>query len=105
MTIASVLDGKGEVNCFVGVCRDISEKLLRDQRLLQLQKFEIVSKMAGGFAHDLENFKKRLKALELKVANDGIILSDAQVAAPEKKKHDDEACGGDCKLNCVSAYH
>jgi len=43
--------------------------------------------------NDLENFKKRLKALEAKVAQDGIILSDAQVAALEKKKHDDEACG------------
>jgi len=43
--------------------------------------------------HNLENFKKRLKALEKKVANDGIILNDAQVAALEKKKHDDEACG------------
>lgn len=43
--------------------------------------------------HDLENFKKRLKALEDKVATDGIILTDAQVAALEKKKNDDEACG------------
>ncbi len=43
--------------------------------------------------HNLENFKKRLKALEEKVANEGIILNDAQVAALEKKKHDDEACG------------
>ncbi len=43
--------------------------------------------------HNLENFKKRLKALEEIVAKDGIILSDAQVAALEKKKHDDEACG------------
>ncbi|MCG8609253.1 MAG: IS481 family transposase [Pseudomonadales bacterium] len=43
--------------------------------------------------HDLENFKKRLKALETKVAEDGIILNDAQIAAIEKKKHDDEACG------------
>ena len=43
--------------------------------------------------HNLENFKKRLKALEEKVANEGIILSDAQIAALEKKKHDDEACG------------
>lgn len=43
--------------------------------------------------HNLENFKKRLKALEEKVASDGIILTDSQVAALEKKKHDDEACG------------
>jgi len=43
--------------------------------------------------HNLENFKKRLKALEAKVANDGIILSDAQVAALEKEKYDDEVCG------------
>jgi len=43
--------------------------------------------------HNLENFKKRLKALEDKVASDGIILSDSQVSALEKKKHDDEACG------------
>lgn len=43
--------------------------------------------------HNLENFKKRLKALETKVANEGIILNDQQIAALEKKKHDDEACG------------
>lgn len=43
--------------------------------------------------HNLENFKKRLKALEEKVANEGIILTDEQIAALEKKKLDDEACG------------
>lgn len=43
--------------------------------------------------HRLENFKKRLKALEDKVANEGIILDGQQIAALEKKKHDDEASG------------
>lgn len=43
--------------------------------------------------HQLANFKSRLKALEARVAADGIILTEAQVAALEKKKHDDEACG------------
>lgn len=43
--------------------------------------------------HNLENVKKRLAALEEKIANEGIILNDAQVAALEKKKNDDEACG------------
>lgn len=43
--------------------------------------------------HDLESFKKRLKALEAKVANDGIILSDNQLAALEKAKNKREAVG------------
>jgi len=43
--------------------------------------------------HQLACFKDRLKALEAKVASEGIILTEAQVAALEKKKHDDVACG------------
>lgn len=43
--------------------------------------------------HNLENFKKRLKALEEKVARDGIELTDCQIAALERKASDDEACG------------
>lgn len=43
--------------------------------------------------HNLENFKKRLKALEEKVARDDVELTDSQIAALERKASDDEACG------------
>ena len=45
------------------------------------------------FRHNLENFKKRLKALEAKVAQDGTELNDQQIAALERKHEDDVACG------------
>jgi transposase InsO family protein len=43
--------------------------------------------------HKLENFKGRLSALEDKVANEGIELTHAQIAALERKHEDDVACG------------
>jgi transposase InsO family protein len=43
--------------------------------------------------HGLEVFQKRLKSLEVKSAEAGIIFTEAQIVALERKKFDDEACG------------
>ena len=43
--------------------------------------------------HNLACFKDRLRALSAKVAEQGLILTESQVAAMERKQHDDEACG------------
>ncbi len=43
--------------------------------------------------NNLACFKDRLKALSDNVAAEGLILTESQVAAMEKKKDDDQACG------------
>ena len=43
--------------------------------------------------HGLEVFQKRLKSLEAKSAEAGIVFTEAQIVALERKKFDDEACG------------
>lgn len=63
----------------------------------ELRKREIFVSPTGvrgiWLRHGLETFKKRLARLEEKVAKEGLILTEAQLVALERKKLDDEVVG------------
>jgi transposase InsO family protein len=63
----------------------------------ELRKVGVIVSPSGvrsiWLRHGLANFKERLNALEAKVAEQGLILTEAQLAALEKKRQDDEFNG------------
>lgn len=54
-SLSPVMDATGKIVNYVGVKRDITERLKLEEQLAQAQKMETVGRLAGGVAHDFNN--------------------------------------------------
>jgi PAS domain S-box-containing protein len=55
LTVSPIVDANGQLTHFVGILRDISDRKLLQQQLLQAQKMQSVGTLAGGVAHEFNN--------------------------------------------------
>ncbi|RMG57815.1 MAG: PAS domain S-box protein [Deltaproteobacteria bacterium] len=58
--ISPVTDEEGNITHFVSVKRDVTEKMAMEEQLRHSQKLESVGRLAGGIAHDINNYLSAL---------------------------------------------
>ncbi len=55
VSISPVFNSTGEMTHFIGIHRDITQRLLTDEKLHQAQKIKAIGQLSGGLAHDFNN--------------------------------------------------
>jgi PAS domain S-box-containing protein len=55
LTVSPILDSRGALTHFVGICRDVGDRKHLERQLLQAQKMHSVGTLAGGIAHEFNN--------------------------------------------------
>jgi PAS domain S-box-containing protein len=79
-TISPVKDASGRITSFVGVKRDVSERLDLEKQLFHAQKMEAIGTLAGGIAHDFNNL------LQVILGCAEILLMKKGPGDPDRKK-------------------
>ncbi len=81
---------RGSQKLFVGVIRDISDRLRTEEQLRQAQKMEAVGQLTGGIAHDFNNLlavisgNLELLTLQRNIADDTRQLAESAIRATER---------------------
>ncbi len=81
---------RGSRKLFVGVIRDISDRLRTEEQLRQAQKMEAVGQLTGGIAHDFNNLlavvsgNLELLTLQRNIADDTRQLAESAIRATER---------------------
>lgn len=55
LSLAPVLNSEGELINFVGIMKDVTERVKMEEEIIKRQKLDSLTVLAGGIAHDLNN--------------------------------------------------
>jgi PAS domain S-box-containing protein len=55
LSVSAIRDESGQISCYQGIVRDVTERKRLEQQLAQAQKMESIGVLAGGVAHDFNN--------------------------------------------------